>query len=114
MNLGHSNMVSDRHQASCLYEFDTGFCVSYIHYTPASQQVESQLLLTLEKADVRVSFAFFEPEFMDVDKNLVSAKGLMITSVPGSLMVSSKVQMSDRDGCVFFKAKRCKHITPIV
>lgn len=95
-----------------IYEFDSDFCISYVNYTQANQQVESQLLLTLERDDERRTFAFFDPEFKETDKNLVSAKGLFISSISNSEMTSSRIEIGDCDGNIFFNAKRCKNITP--
>lgn len=113
MNSERLNLIGTEHKPRCIYEFDSDFRISYVNYTAANTHADSQLLLTLEKGDERKTFAFFEPEFADVDKNLVSARGLFISHVPGSSLNSSRVEMGDRDGCIFFSAKRCKNITPM-
>lgn len=99
-------------RARRIYEFDSDFCVSYVNYTQANEQVESQLLLTLEKSDERRTFAFFDPEFEETNKNLASAKGLFISSISNSDMSLSRIEIGDCDGNIFFNAKRCKNITP--
>lgn len=113
MSADRLNLIGEEYKHRCIYEFDSDFRISYVNYTAANRQADSQLLLTLEKGDERKTFAFFEPEFADVDKNLVSARGLFISHVPGGSFKSSRVELGDRDGCIFFSAKRFKNITPV-
>lgn len=112
MDVNRSALTDSDTRQSRIYEFDSDFCVSYVNYTGASKQVESQLLLTLERDDERRTFAFFDPEFAETDKNLVSARGVFISSISNSEMTSSRIEIGDRDGNIFFNAKRCKNITP--
>lgn len=113
MSVNRINIAEFEQRQRTLYEFDSDFCISYINYTGASRQVPSQLILTLEKGDERKTFSFFEPEFKETNKNLVSAKGLFIASIRHTAISSPKIEIGNRDGDVLFIAKSCKNITPI-
>ncbi len=113
MNFSRTHLAEAKQSRNYLYEFDSDFCISYVNYTGANRQVPSQLILTLEKEDERKTFSFFEPEFKETKKNLVSAKGLFIASILGITAKASQVEIGDRDGDIFFTAKCCKNITPV-
>lgn len=92
-----------------LYEFEQDYDISYINYSPRQEHLESQLIITLERANVRQTFAFYEPEFADIEKNLITSKGVYIAAhhdVDG-------VEVGDIGGnFIYFTAKRVRNITP--
>ncbi|MBE0482368.1 MAG: hypothetical protein IBX52_02600 [Bacterioplanes sp.] len=96
-----------------LFEFDQGYHVSYVNYSRANEICDGQLLLTLSRACERRTFVFTNPQFHDVDKNLVTSRGLYISAIKSSLLGPNRVEVGDIDGgFAYFSAKRVKEITP--
>lgn len=92
-----------------LYEFDQGFEVSYISYSPSQPHLESQLLVTLERGRDRRTFAFFQPDFNDVKKNIVTSNGIYIAADKQT----GEIEVGDiAGGFAYFSAKRIRNITP--
>lgn len=92
-----------------LYEFDQGYEVSYINYSPRQEQLESQLIVTLERGRERRTFAFYQPEFADIEKNLITSDGIYIAGQANS----THVEVGDiQGGFAYFTAKTVRDITP--
>ena len=67
----------------------------------------------LERDNERQSFAFMHPHFNDVDRNLISAQGLAISSVKLSPFGQNQIEVADlKDGIVYFTSRVVKNITP--
>lgn len=98
-----------------LYEFDQGHRIIYASFFPANELVDAQLLLTLEKNEDRQTFAFSQPDFHNMDKNLVASRGLYIAALKSSPLSPNRVEVGDTGGDgVYFTAKSVKNITPAV
>ncbi|MGB1091889.1 MAG: hypothetical protein ACPGYX_07180 [Oceanobacter sp.] len=96
-----------------LYEFDPEYRVSYVSFNRASDLTDSQLVLTVENGLDRKTFSFSQPLFNDIDKNLVSTRGLYIAAVKSTPFSSNRVEVGDIEGqYVFFSARSVKNITP--
>lgn len=101
--------LSQRLSGQYLYEFDQGFEVSYINYSPSLEGLEAQLLVTLERGRERRTFAFYQPYFNDVEKNIVTSDGIYIAANAHS----GEVEVGDiAGGFAYFTAKRIRNITP--
>jgi hypothetical protein len=97
-----------------LFEFDQSYEVSYVNFSRATELADAQLILTLERECERKTFAFSQPHFNDVDKNLVASKGLYIAAVKSSPLAPNRVEVGDLEGgFVYFSAKNVKNITPM-
>ncbi len=96
-----------------LYEFDQGYQVTYVNYSRANELTDSQLVLTLERGCERKTFAFAQPHFSDVDKNLIASHGLYIAAIKSSPLAPNRVEVGDIEGGFsYFSAKNVKNITP--
>ena len=96
-----------------LYEFDQGFRVSYVNFSRASDLTDSQLILTLERGCERKTFAFSQPVFNDIEKNLVACRSLYIATIKSSPLSPNRVEVGDSEGnFVYFTARTVKNITP--
>lgn len=94
---------------SYLYEFDQGFEVSYIHYSPRLEHLQAQLLVTLERGCERRTFAFYQPEFSTTDKNIVTSEGIYIAVDARS----GDIEVGDiAGGFIYFTAQKVRNITP--
>lgn len=94
---------------SYLYEFEQDYDITYINYSPRQEHLESQLIITLERKNERQTFAFYEPEFADIEKNLITSKGVYIAAKAGT----EGVEIGDISGdFIYFTAKRVRNITP--
>ncbi|MEN9464602.1 MAG: hypothetical protein RL217_783 [Pseudomonadota bacterium] len=95
-----------------LYEFDREYQVSYVSYSRANELVDAQLILTLEKGDERKTFVFNQPQFADIDKNLVTSHGIYIASLK-STSAATRIEIGDVEGgFAYFSAKNVRNITP--
>ncbi len=95
-----------------LFVFDREYQVSYVSYSRANELVDAQLILTLEKGDERKTFAFNQPQFVDIDKNLVTSHGIYIASLKGASS-ASRIEVGDVEGgFAYFSAKNVRNITP--
>ena len=96
-----------------LYEFDQGYVVSYVNYCRASELADAQMILTLERGCERKTFAFSQPQFADVDKNLVASHGIYIASIKSSPLSPVRVEVGDIEGgFAYFTARNVRNITP--
>ncbi|QQD20800.1 hypothetical protein [Venatoribacter cucullus] len=96
-----------------LYEFDQGYEVSYVNYSRASELADAQLIMTLERGCERKTFAFTQPQFCDVDKNLVASHGVYIASLKSSPLSPVRVEVGDVEGgFAYFTARTVRNITP--
>lgn len=96
-----------------LYEFDQGYQVSYVNYSRASDLVDAQLILTLERGCERKTFTFQQPQFMDTDKNLVTSHGVYIASLKTTATAAARVEVGDIEGgFAYFIARSVRNITP--
>lgn len=99
---------------SRLFEFDQGYHVSYVNYSRANDLCDGQLLMTLMRDCERRTFVFTQPQFHDVDKNLVTSRGLYIVAIKSSLLGPNRVEVCDIEGgFAYFSAKRVREITPM-
>lgn len=104
-----SRQVADQN----LYEFDQGYRVTYVNFTRANELTDAQLVLTLERGCERKTFAFSQPQFNDVDKNLVTSHGIYIAAIKGSPLSANRIEVGDSEGGFpYFTAKNVKNITP--
>lgn len=96
-----------------LYEFDQGYQVSYVNYSRPSELADAQLVLTLERGCERKTFAFQQPQFADVDKNLVTSHGVYIASLKSSPLSPARIEVGDIEGgFAYFTARSVRNITP--
>src|SRR5690606_26488952 len=96
-----------------LYEFDQGYEVSYVNYSRASELADAQLIMTLERGCERKTFAFTQPQFCDVDKNLVASHGVYIASLKRSPLSPLSVEVCYvNDVFPKFTAPMFRNITP--
>ncbi|MAY15058.1 MULTISPECIES: hypothetical protein [Oceanospirillaceae] len=96
-----------------LYEFDQAYRVTYVNYSRANELTDAQLILTLERGCERKTFAFSQPHFNDVDKNLIACHGLYIAAIKSSPLAPNRVEVGDIEGGFsYFTAKNVKNITP--
>ncbi len=106
--------ISRQKVSQYLFEFDESFRVSYVNFSRATELADAQLILTLERGCERKTFAFSQPHFNDVDKNLVSSKGLYVAAVRSSALAPNRVEVGDSEtGIAYFTAKNVKNITPM-
>jgi len=104
-----SRQVADQN----LYEFDQGYRVTYVNFTRANELTDAQLVLTLERGCERKTFAFSQPQFNDVDKNLVTSHGIYIAAIKSSPLSPNRIEVGDSEGgFAYFTAKNVKNITP--
>lgn len=96
-----------------LYEFTRDYQVSYVNYSRACDLADAQLILTLEKGDERKTFVFSQPQFADIDKNLVTSHGLYIASLKTLASAPVRIEVGDLEGgFAYFTAKAVRNITP--
>lgn len=96
-----------------LYEFEAEYRVTYVNFSRANELADAQLLLTLERKGERQTLAFSQPHFNDIEKNLVTSKGLYVASLKSSPLSPHRIEVGDLDGCfAYFTAKNVKNITP--
>lgn len=107
--------LSKQQSAQILFQFDDSFEVSYVNYYRGNELADPQLVVTLEREQDRQTFSFMHPHFNDVDRNLISAQGLCISSVKQSPFGQNQIEVSDlKDNVVYFTARIVKNITPTV
>jgi len=105
--------LSNQQTSQILFQFDDSFEVSYVNYYRGNELADPQLVVTLERGRDRQTFAFMHPHFNDVDRNLISAQGLYISSVKQSPFGQNQVEVGDlKDGIAYFTARCVKNITP--
>lgn len=98
-----------------LYEFDDQYEVSYVNFSRANELTDAQLIITLEKNSERITFAFSQPQFSDVDRNLVASHGLYIAAIKSSPMAPNRIEVGDSEGgFAYFSARNFSNITPSV
>ena len=95
-----------------LYEFDQGFEVIYLKYSPRHALADAQLVLTLERGLDRKTFVFHKPKFSAKDKNLMLSQGLYIAYVRGN-GDNARIEVGDiQGGFIYFTAHSVRNITP--
>ena len=105
--------LSKQQSAQILFQFDESFEVSYVNYYRGNELADPQLVVTLERESDRQTFSFLHPHFNDVDRNLISAQGLAVSSVKQSPFGQNQIEVSDlKDNMVYFTARLVKNITP--
>lgn len=96
-----------------LYEFESSYQISYVNYSRTSELVDAQFILTLECAGERKTFAFSQPEFQDVDQNLIMHRGIYIASIKQSALSMARIEVGDLEGgFAYFTAANVRNITP--
>lgn len=69
--------------------------------------------MTIERGCERQTFAFSQPHFNDIEKNLITAKGVYVASLKNSPLSPHRVEVGDIEGgFAYFTAKNVKNITP--
>jgi hypothetical protein len=112
-NIGGGMSLSKQQQGQVLFQFDASYEVSYVNYYRGNELADPQLIITLEKGAERQTFAFTNPHFNDVDRNLISAKGLYVAAVKQNPFGQNQVEVGDlKDGLAYFTARNVKNITP--
>ena len=105
--------VSRQQVGRFLYEFDEGYQVTYVNFSRANELADAQLIMTLERGCERQTLAFSQPHFNDIDKNLITSKGIYVASLKSSPLSPHRVEVGDLDGgFAYFSAKNVKNITP--
>lgn len=96
-----------------LYEFESSFQISYVNYSRTSEMTPSQFLVTLERDGERKTFAFGQPEFKDVEKNLIMHNGIYIATLKNSRFSPARIEVGDVEGgFAYFTASSVRNITP--
>lgn len=97
----------------CLFVFEKDYRISYVNFSRTTELADAQLIITFEKGCERKTFAFSQPHFNDVDKNLVSSQGVYIAAVKSSPLAPNRVEVGDlENACAYFTAKNVRNITP--
>lgn len=97
----------------CLYEFEHSFQISYVNYSRTNELVPAQLLVTLDRDGERKTFAFTQPVFNDVEKNLIVHRGIYIASLKNNMFSSARIEVGDVEGgFAYFTASSVRDITP--
>lgn len=105
--------ISRQEVGRYLYQFETEYQVTYVNFSRANELADAQLLLTLEKNGERQTLAFSQPHFNDIEKNLITSKGLYVASLKSSPLSPHRVEVGDLGGdFAYFTAKNVKNITP--
>jgi hypothetical protein len=105
--------ISRQQVGRFLYEFDEGYQVTYVNFSRANELADAQLIMTLERGCERQTLAFSQPHFNDIDKNLITSKGIYVASLKSSPLSPHRVEVGDLDGgFAYFSAKNVKNITP--
>lgn len=105
--------VSNQKISQCLFQFDDSFEVSYVNYFRGNELTEPRLVITLERDNVRHTFAFAHPRFQETARNLISSRGLYIANVRPSPFAPTQVEVGDlSDGLIFLCARNVKNLTP--
>lgn len=105
--------VSRQQVGRFLYEFDEGYQVTYVNFSRANELADAQLIMTLERGCERQTLSFSQPHFNDIDKNLITSKGIYVASLKSSPLSPHRVEVGDLDGgFAYFSAKNVKNITP--
>ena len=105
--------VSRQQVGRFLYEFDDEYQVTYVNFSRANELADAQLIMTLERGCERQTLAFSQPHFNDIDKNLITSKGIYVASLKSSPLSPHRVEVGDLDGgFAYFSAKNVKNITP--
>jgi hypothetical protein len=105
--------ISQQNVGRYLYEFGVEYQVTYVNFTRANELADAQLLITLEREGERQTLAFSQPYFNDIERNLVTTKGLYVASLKNSPLSPHRIEVGDLEGCfAYFTAKNVKNITP--
>ncbi|MBL4797257.1 MAG: hypothetical protein JKY50_20145 [Oleispira sp.] len=105
--------ISRQQVGRFLYEFDEKYQVTYVNFSRANELADAQLIMTLESGCERQTFAFSQPHFNDIEKNLITSKGIYVASLKSSPLSPHRVEIGDAEGgFVYFTAKNVKNITP--
>lgn len=92
-----------------IYDFDSGYTISYINYNRPCQLVGGRLIVAFAKDPERITLAFEQPSFNDPSQNILSAKGVKIVAEKNT----NEIWVLDaEDSTVFFKAFKVRDITP--
>ncbi|MGK0248729.1 MAG: hypothetical protein ACI910_001462 [Oleispira sp.] len=105
--------ISRQQVGRFLYEFEEDYQVTYVNFSRANELADAQLIMTIERGGERQTFAFSQPHFNDIDKSLITSKGVYIASLKNSPLSPHRVEVGDFEGgFVYFTAKNVKNITP--
>lgn len=105
--------ISRQQVGRFLYEFEDEYQVTYVNFFRANELADAQLIMTLERGCERQTFAFSQPHFSDIDKNLITSKGVYVASLKNSPLSPHRVEVGDLEGgFAYFTAKNVKNITP--
>jgi hypothetical protein len=105
--------ISRQQVGRFLYEFEEEYQVTYVNFSRANELADAQLIMTLERGRERQTFAFSQPHFNDINKNLITSKGVYVASLKNSPLSPHRVEVGDIEGgFAYFTAKNVKNITP--
>jgi hypothetical protein len=105
--------ISRQQVGRFLYELEDEYKVTYINFYRANELADAQLIMTLERGCERQTFAFSQPHFNDIGKNLITSKGVYVESLKNSPLSPHRVEVGDIEGgFTYFTAKNVKNITP--
>ena len=105
--------ISRQQVGRFLYQFDSHYQVTYVNFSRANDLADAQLLMTLERGCERQTLAFSQPHFNDVEKNIITSKGVYVASLKSSPLSPHRVEVGDLDGeFAYFTAKNVRNITP--
>ncbi len=96
-----------------LYEFSEDYQITYVKFSRANELADAQIVITLERGCERQTLAFSQPHFSDIGKNVITSKGMYVSSLKSSPLSPHRVEVGDLDaGFSYFTAKNVKNITP--
>lgn len=105
--------ISRQQVGRFLYEFEEEYQVTYVNFSRANELADAQLIMTLERGCERQTFSFSQPHFNDIEKNLITSKGVYVASLKSSPLSPHRVEVGDLEGgFAYFTAKNVKNITP--
>ncbi|MEH6449483.1 MAG: hypothetical protein V7765_12485 [Oleispira sp.] len=105
--------ISRQQVGRFLYEFENEYQVTYVNFSRANELADAQLIMTLERGCERQTFSFSQPHFNDIERNLITSKGVYIASLKNTPLSPHRVEVGDHEGgFAYFTAKNVKNITP--
>lgn len=105
--------ISRQQVGRFLYEFEEEYQVTYVNFSRANELADAQLIMTLERGCERQTLSFSQPHFNDIEKNLITSKGVYVASLKSSPLSPHRIEVGDLEGgFAYFTAKNVKNITP--
>jgi hypothetical protein len=105
--------ISRQQVGRFLYAFVDEYTGTYVNFSSANELADAQLIMTLERGCERQTFAFSQPHFNDIERNLITSKGVYVASLKNTPLSPHRVEVGDLEGgFAYFTAKNVKNITP--